>query len=196
LTFLGNGHQDKHGHYVGLWRCDCGTEKEIVCSRVARGDVVSCGCVSRANTIRRSTKHGCAHRDSLHPLYRIFSSKKNLGLLCPEWLDFPNFKEALESMGWVPPWGKGRRNRMEIHRHGRGQSGKGVPDTGLYAPDNCQVINGYDHAQLVGHQRSLLTTWVRAASEERIEMLRALSPQQRKEAKRDILEAWSTPLAC
>lgn len=41
-------------HLLGLWRCDCGEEREIIISRVVNGYTKSCGCLISQN----GTTHG------------------------------------------------------------------------------------------------------------------------------------------
>jgi hypothetical protein len=41
---------------MGLWKCECGNEKEIRYNRVRVGDTISCGCVQRNNSAIRMSK--------------------------------------------------------------------------------------------------------------------------------------------
>jgi hypothetical protein len=51
----------RNGHNFWLFRCDCGTEKQIDLSRVRRGDTRSCGCLGRE---MRHRKHPPRQRNN------------------------------------------------------------------------------------------------------------------------------------
>lgn len=64
----------RHGRLVGvrraqgrkwLWRCDCGTEKEIDAMNVRSGNTASCGCLRSEKSAERKTKHGLTKTDSI-----------------------------------------------------------------------------------------------------------------------------------
>lgn len=122
-----------------LWecRCDCGT---IVYHRLFElhgTRVVSCGCYSREQVIKRSTKHGTITHGVRAPrLYEIWCSMKrrcaskterNYGAkgikVCPEWFDWPTFRNWAASNGYA--------NNLSIERL---DTSKG------YSPDNCTWI--------------------------------------------------------
>jgi hypothetical protein len=86
-------------HLRGLWRCQCGTEKEIALSRVCNGYSKSCGCLAVEASSEKARKHGM--RDSAE--YSSWQSMKarclDLGnkdyprwggrgiTVCQEWID-------------------------------------------------------------------------------------------------------------
>jgi hypothetical protein len=45
-------------HLRGLWRCECGSEKEIAISRVRKGYSKSCGCLAAEVSSEKARKHG------------------------------------------------------------------------------------------------------------------------------------------
>jgi hypothetical protein len=73
-------------HRTGIWRCICGTEKEMEISRVRNGTIESCGCVGRENSRIASTKHGM--RNS--PEYRSWAAMK-MRCLVPSNKDYPRW---------------------------------------------------------------------------------------------------------
>jgi hypothetical protein len=69
--------KDKHA-ITALWhcRCSCGTEALVFGSNLRQGFSRSCGCLSREQTIKRSTKHGHARRGQVTSIYSRWSSIK------------------------------------------------------------------------------------------------------------------------
>lgn len=65
--FIAEAGTRRDGKRYGLFKCECGTEKEIRLSHVASGATRSCGCASGKNKL-----HGRSH----DYLYRIWSSMK------------------------------------------------------------------------------------------------------------------------
>lgn len=70
VSFLGRDH---NGHRRWLFRCDCGTTKEISEGHVTSGRTKSCGCLRKVVTTERMTKHGSAKRDKVTRTYKIWS---------------------------------------------------------------------------------------------------------------------------
>lgn len=56
--------------YIGLYRCECGTEKRIDAHKVQNGSTLSCGCLAKEILRRRQTKHGRYYE----PEYRVWSN--------------------------------------------------------------------------------------------------------------------------
>lgn len=72
-------------HAVWFCRCDCGNEVIARGGDIRQGKTKSCGCLSRDNTISRSTKHGCGSRSNKSGAYIAW---KNMIRRCG-----PNAKE-------------------------------------------------------------------------------------------------------
>jgi hypothetical protein len=119
-----------------LFRCDCGTEKEIAAGVVKAGSTVSCGCHIREVTRLRSTSHGHKSGGAESPEYKSwrsmldrcekpshksFSGYGGRGVsVCSEWHEFAAF---LRDMGLRPAAG------YSLDR---------INANGNYAPDNCR----------------------------------------------------------
>jgi hypothetical protein len=67
------------GHGNSNWECmcECGTVKVIMGNNLVRGHIRSCGCLSRAMTVTRNTKHGESRRGTKSPEYNAFCRAKN-----------------------------------------------------------------------------------------------------------------------
>lgn len=76
----------KDKHLRGLWRCDCGVEKEIAISRVRNGYSKSCGCLSIEVSREKARKHGM--RSS--PEYSSWTAMKGR-CLDPDNKDYPRW---------------------------------------------------------------------------------------------------------
>lgn len=73
-------------HIIGLWRCDCGTEKSIAMTRVRNGYSQSCGCLGIEQSRARQTKHG----KRFSPEYSSWQSMK-ARCLDPDNKDYPRW---------------------------------------------------------------------------------------------------------
>ena len=116
------------GGIVSLWRCDCGTEKEIPNVRVKSGNAKSCGCLK--------LKHGGAARGAKTAEYtawlamharcnatkgRDAKAYRERGIVvCDRWHNFENF---LADMGKKP---------SRAHSLDRQDNDKN------YSPENCR----------------------------------------------------------
>lgn len=116
--------------------CDCGKIKWLTISSLISGCATSCGCRNIEVLIERSTKHGMAKRNAVHPVHKLWADMhqrctnpnnpafKNYGargiFICEEWNDFTKFYKWCIENGWE----KG----LEIDRK---DNNKG------YSPDNC-----------------------------------------------------------
>lgn len=58
LIALGPIGRSPHGHIVWLMQCDCGNTSAVMNINLWNGTTLSCGCLSRENTSRRSKTHG------------------------------------------------------------------------------------------------------------------------------------------
>ena len=101
ITVLKKAHKNKEYEQMYLCRCDCGKEYYLRKSRIGKN--ISCGCIS--NTGVFNIKHGY----SKTRLYMVWAKIKcrcfnknddryadygGRGIsICPEWMDFINFRE-------------------------------------------------------------------------------------------------------
>lgn len=138
LKFLKQTTKGKHSK--GLFKCVCGTEKEIALNHVRVLHTISCGCKSsRLTAGARSRTHGMTGK---HPLYGIWNTMKarcyepnsqkykNYGAVgvrvCEEWIhDFKCFYDWCLKNGWK----KGMQIDKDI-------KGNGL----LYSPENCLLV--------------------------------------------------------
>lgn len=108
----------------GIFRCDCGTEKEIRVSAVTSQSTKSCGC-HRKTITQKIGKQAKTHGLTNHPLYHIWSriklecNKSNNITICDEWLNFEAFYEFAKDK-----WQKGYNIYTESH----------------YSPTTCQIL--------------------------------------------------------
>jgi hypothetical protein len=117
-----------------LFRCECGTEKEISINHVKSGRTVSCGCVGRTNAARHCT----THNQSRNPLYFVwagmmqrcydtdFVDYHNYGgrgiTVCEEWHRVENFVRDM-----TPGYQKGLQLDRERNDEG-------------YSKENCRWV--------------------------------------------------------
>jgi hypothetical protein len=101
--------------YFWKCRCDCGTEREVLSSRLRHGETQSCGCFQRERASEASITHG-ASRDERTLAYRSWLEMRRrcrpesverypayagVVRICERWDDFKLF---LEDMGECPPY--------------------------------------------------------------------------------------------
>jgi len=96
--------QDKHGHWIGIYKCYCGNQFETLNTLIRTKRTKSCGCYKMEILTKRSTKHGKGYL----PEYKIWQTMKARCLnknskkfhyyggrgitICPEWaIDFQAF---------------------------------------------------------------------------------------------------------
>lgn len=137
LTFIKIISGGKHPR--GLYRCVCGTEKEIIIYTVNKGQVVSCGCYHKERTSK--------HLLSKHPLYSAWANIKDRccnkmarnyrfyggrGVsMCNEWMnDFKVFYDWCIANGWK----RGMQIDKDIKSRELGM------ESLLYSPDMCLVV--------------------------------------------------------
>lgn len=99
-------------------RCDCGKEWSVAGSCLKKKNTMSCGCLNRELTIKRTTRHGYARVLNHHPIYRTWNKMTqrcsnpkdgaypNYGgrgiKVCKRWLTFENFLDDMK-----PSWKEG-----------------------------------------------------------------------------------------
>lgn len=150
------------GPYPGRFypvRCDCGIEKQTCGALLRKGDVRSCGCLSRELTVRRSSRHG----QVATLLYRCWAGMKsrcqtpsgtgyqNYGKrgiqVCPEWQNFEPFRDwAISHPSYAPG--------LTIER---------IDVSGNYEPSNCTWVPQADQFRNLRKNR-----WIQAFGELKI----------------------------
>jgi hypothetical protein len=139
-----NGRRVKYG----MFRCDCGVEKEIRHWGVTSGQTKSCGCYYKNKIVKHNS---CGTR-----LYSIHSAmlsrcnnKNNIAFasyggrgitVSNEWLDFRNFKSWAMKNGYC--------ETLEIDR---------IDNDGDYKASNCRWIEQFENCE-AGRRRPLKNT--------------------------------------
>lgn len=146
LYFL---HNNKHGHSVWLFQCDCGKQKEAVLSSVRSGAVKSCGCLhmERCRAGLNRLVHGDARKGRvarLHIIWRkmirrcyavndtAYSDYGGRGIdICSDWLnDYVRFRDWCLISGYS--------ESLTIDR---------IDNDKGYGPDNCKFSNRKEQAR-------------------------------------------------
>ncbi len=125
----------KHGSGGSLWlcRCDCGTERAFVMSRLTIGETRSCGCLRQGRSRVRRSDSGAGLRSRPEygpwchmrgrcekPEHKNYALYGGRGIrVCDRWQEFANF---LADMGDRPPGGT--LDRIDVN--------------GNYEPSNCR----------------------------------------------------------
>lgn len=155
----------KNGRLFWLFRCDCGTEKEINKNSVMRGKVVACGCFRLKRTIEQSRTHGetetrlyqCWRDMKVRCLLKTCKNYKNYGgrgiTICSQWKDdYETFSS----------WSKlnGYSDNLTLDR---------IDVNGNYCPENCRWITQKEQAKNKRNNRKItfdkktmiLSDWLR-----------------------------------
>lgn len=173
----------------GLFRCDCGNEKELDIFRVRHLNSTSCGCFRSELVAEKNTKHGNATREKKTGAYRSWQAmhqrvkvnplykERNI---CERWSGDKGFENFVEDMGERP---KG----MSLERKDN--------DRG-YEPENCKWATKQEQAQ----NTSMVVRVSRNGVEQSIaEWCRALGTpyatvKQRRQRGMSLEDALFTPL--
>ena len=135
-------------HRYWLCKCDCGETVKVRTHDLNRGAIKSCGCLhsdllaernkthnmSKTNlyNIWSNMKERCFNKN--HPRYKDYGGR---GItVCPEWLNFENFKEWAFNNGFVDIK-VGKRSLLSIDR---------IDNDGDYEPSNCRWGDKYIQA--------------------------------------------------
>lgn len=127
--------RNKYNKKMFLFKCDCGSYKEISMTLVTCGRIKDCGCKKIEDLIKRSTKHNKCHTEEYKIYYniktRLFNKKrksyKDYGKrgisMSQDWLN--SFENFLRDMGKRPS------ARHSIER---------VDNSGDYCKENCKWV--------------------------------------------------------
>lgn len=127
-------------------KCECGVVKNVNIANIIQGLSKNCGCVGKAKTIARSTKHGFATRKNWAKEHKIWCGlfkrcydKNSVAysryggsgvIVCERWHDFKNF---ITDMGMLP------EGKTSIDR---------FPNkNGNYEPNNCRWADDYEQSR-------------------------------------------------
>ena len=83
---------EKKENRKGLFKCSCGTEKQIRISSVKSGSTKSCGCHRKKQAVING-KSVKTHGESKSKLYRLWADLKTKGKLSKEFYEYQNFKD-------------------------------------------------------------------------------------------------------
>lgn len=144
LTVIRSEGKNIHGSYMWLCECDCGNMKVLNSGELRRGNVKSCGCLSRELARERFTKHGysrtkiysewkkmigrCKDNNSYNSLNYAGRGIK----VCDRWLT--DFQAFLDHVSQLP------------HYDEPGYSLDRIDNDGNYEPGNVRWANAVTQA--------------------------------------------------
>lgn len=80
---------------VGIFKCECGKEKKLKCSRIKNGHSKSCGCL----TIEKSKERKVDQKRKDNPYYQYWTRFKDD--FCEEWKNLDCFSKDMISIGFT-----------------------------------------------------------------------------------------------
>lgn len=127
---------------IGLYRCECGVEKEILIGNVKSGHTKSCGCLKKDIIPKNAV-----HLLKWHPLYKVWCNIKkrcyNAGSsdyylyggrgvrVCDQWIrEFKPFYDWAILNGW--------KRGLKVDKDIKG-------DGLLYSPETCSIVTNKEN---------------------------------------------------
>lgn len=144
LTVIQPEGKNRHGSYMWLCRCDCGTMKVLNSSELRRGNVNSCGCLSRELARERLTKHGYSRT-------RIYSEWKKMNGRCRDDNSYNTLKYAKRGIKVCDSWANDFQAFLDHvsrlpHYDEPGYSLDRIDNDGDYEPGNVRWANAVTQA--------------------------------------------------
>lgn len=135
-----------------IFRCDCGTEKNLLLRHVASGATQSCGCLHRENLVAKNFKHGESVTGSVSPEYSTYTGMcqrcrdpSHIGFhnyggrgisVCERWLNGDGERTGFEC--FVADMGRRPSSEHSIDRYPN--------NDGNYEPQNCRWATDVEQA--------------------------------------------------
>lgn len=144
LTVIRSEGKDRHGSYMWLCDCDCGNTKVLNGSELRRGNVNSCGRLSRELARDRLVKHGRSRT-------KLYSEWKRMNQRCNDSKTYNSVKYAQRGIKVFEPWTDDFQSFSEYvsrlpHFEEPGYSLDRIDNDGNYEPGNVRWANAVTQA--------------------------------------------------
>jgi hypothetical protein len=124
--------EGRHARF--LFRCDCGTEKEILAQSVIAGLTVSCGCYHRKAAAKRARTHGHSGK-ARTPTYSSWAAMMDRGV----WGGHPSYAQyGAKGIGVHERWHTFENFLADMGERPKGTSLDRIDNTKGYGPGNCR----------------------------------------------------------
>ena len=137
IKVLYNAGKDKHGAYMWMCKCLCGSDRiwKVSGGNLRSGHVISCGCLQKEIMSKVKTRHGDSHKNRLYTIWcgmksRCFNKNNSAYMnyggrgisMCEEWIEsYADFKNWAINNGY--------NDSLTIER---------INVDGNYEPNNCK----------------------------------------------------------